>query len=50
MMGPPGFELELSCGVSEAGARRRNPEQSEGLSVFGCLVGPLGFEPRTNRL
>ena len=33
MVGPNGFELEPIGGVSVAGARRRNPERSEGPQI-----------------
>jgi hypothetical protein len=42
MVGPERFELEAFVGVSEAGARSRNPERSEGSG--NCMVRPERFE------
>ena len=42
-------DLNLSrfAGVSAAGARRRNPERSEGPLANDSMVGERGFEPPT---
>jgi hypothetical protein len=42
MVRPERFELEAFCGVSEAGARSRNPGRSEGSGE--CMVRPERFE------
>ena len=49
MVGMGRFELETGCGVSETGARRRNPEHSFAKDLSQKLVGTGRFELPTPR-
>ena len=43
------IKLSRLAGVSEAGARRRNPERSEGSPVLSCFSGPNAEIPSLAR-